>query len=55
MGGAFYENVLRVAKLTTLNQSKAIFGSDGRYVFQIRSGHWYLRADMAHSTNIGRV
>lgn len=32
MGGAFYENVLRVAKLITLNQSKAIFGSDGRFV-----------------------
>lgn len=29
MGGAFYRNVLRVAKLITYNQSRAIFGSDG--------------------------
>lgn len=40
MGGAFYENVLRIAKMITLNQSRAIFGSDGRYA---SLQNWYTQ------------
>ena len=31
MGGAFYQNVVRVSRCVTANQSKAIFGFDDRY------------------------
>lgn len=30
MGGAFYRNVTRMAKLITLNTARAVFGFDGR-------------------------
>jgi tryptophanyl-tRNA synthetase len=30
MGGAFYQNVVRVSRCVTANQSKAIFGFDDR-------------------------
>ena len=32
MGGAFYENVMAVAKCITTNQSKSVFGFDDAYV-----------------------
>jgi tryptophanyl-tRNA synthetase len=32
MGGAFYENVVRVSRYVTANQSKGIFGFNDRYM-----------------------
>jgi len=32
MGGAFYQNVVKVSRCITLNASKAVFGFDDRYV-----------------------
>lgn len=35
MGGAFYENVVKVSRCITLNASKAVFGFNDRYVANI--------------------
>jgi tryptophanyl-tRNA synthetase len=32
MGGAFYENVVKVSRCITLNASKAVFGFNDRYM-----------------------
>lgn len=36
MGGSFYQNVVRVSRCVTANQSKAIFGFDDRYAVTSR-------------------
>jgi len=53
MGGAFYENILKVARCITTNQSKAAFGFNDRYVIRF----FLMNGVFLHekSDNIGKL
>jgi tryptophanyl-tRNA synthetase len=58
MGGAFYRNIVRVAKKVTFSTAKAVFGFENRWasIPEISSALKKLSAVLTlHSSNIGKI